>query len=195
MRGKRNIAELHYVDRMKHVVDIIRWACFPPDEEYIMVLPKQIFPLRDLGKVCLFNVVSDSLLVELWTQVIPQLAHRSDGIILTPNNLPHTGKKNKLMFKHKCPDDHTIDLQLGARLNYCKGGVEGMSDSVDGLGPPHRAYSLQTWDTQERHDFCEVSMSPARWASIGIPDPDSAAGVILGKNLYLFLRQAKKCRM
>lgn len=167
MSGKRNVASLTYQERMKHVVNIVRWGCFPPEDgnEHVMLLPKRIFPLKQLSR--------------LWDEVIPRLQHLSDGLILTPNRLPHTGKKNKLMFKYKRPEDHTIDLQLDRRLDHCKGEVEGLPCTVDGLGPPYLAYQLQTWDTQDRHDFCEISMSPERWAGIGIPNPDQARGVIL----------------
>jgi hypothetical protein len=167
MSGKRNVAALDYVSRMKHVVDIVRWGCFPPEDgnEHIQLLPKKLFPLTNLK--------------QLWFDIIPHLQHRCDGLILTPNELPHTGKKNKLMFKYKGPDDHTIDLQLDRKLDQCVGEVEGLPHTSDGLGPPYLAYQLQTWDTQDRHDFCEISMAPQRWASIGIPDPDRARGAIL----------------
>jgi len=182
MSGKRHVAKFNYVDRMKQVVDIVRWACFPPDDgnELVQLLPKQLFPLTDLQR--------------LWTEIMPKLQHRSDGLILTPNKLPHTGKKNKLMFKFKEPDDHTIDLQLDRRLDPLGDGMlkemEGLPHTADGLGPPYTAYHLQTWDTQVRHDFCEIAMSPHRWASIGIPDPDRARGVILG-NRFPFLQSTK----
>lgn len=167
MGGKRTVSAMTYTERMKKVQDIVRWGCFPSDDgqEQIMLLAKQIFPLSNLH--------------HLWNNVIPNLQHRTDGLILTPNDLPHTGKKNKLLFKYKSPEDHTIDLQLDRRLDFCRGEVEGLPSSVDGLGPPFMAYQLQTWDTQVRHDFCEISMSPARWTSIGIPTPDSAIGSIL----------------
>jgi len=167
MSGKPQVATLDYDARMKQVTDIVRWACFPPEDghEQIMLIAKHIVPLQDLPK--------------LWHTFIPKLAHHSDGLILTPKRLPHTGKKNKLMFKFKNPDDHTIDLQLDRRLDHCVGEVEGLPSDADGLGPPYSAFQLQTWDTHVRHDFCEVSMSPERWAAIGVPNPDQSAGVIL----------------
>jgi len=167
MAGKKQVAALDYKSRMNQVTDILRWGCFPPEDgnEQIMLLPKHIVPLKELST--------------LWYETIPNLAHQTDGLILTPNRLPHTGKKNKLMFKYKRPDDHTIDLQLDRRLDYCVGEVESLSSRVDGLGPPYSAFQLQTWDTHERHDFCEISMSPERWAAIGVPNPEQCPGIIL----------------
>lgn len=174
LAGKPHVATQPYRQRMEQVTNILRWACFPPDPEsraplQLQLLPKQLYPMKDLGRV--------------WHEIIPRLAHRSDGLILTPDKIPHTGKKNKLMFKYKEPSDHTIDLQLDRRLDHSVGDVEGMDSRQDGLGPPYPAYQLQTWDTRDRHDFCAVSMSPERWAQLGFtPEtggPDGHRGAIV----------------
>lgn len=90
---------------MQYVVDTIRWNSFPPDgcEEIFQMLAKQIYSLSELGT--LFNTI------------VPKLPHKSDGYILTPNELAHTGKKNKFAFKWKQPNDHTLDLKLDRPLN------------------------------------------------------------------------------
>jgi hypothetical protein len=151
---------------MTEVVNIVRWACVPPDNgnEMIQLLAKQIFKFKDLP--------------HLWREIIPRLAHRNDGLILTPADLPHQGKKNKLLFKFKGPNDHTIDLALGQK-------VETNQDdnlkplSPDGLGPPHTAFHLQTWDTQNYMNFCEIAMAPERWHAMGIDDPTRHPGIIV----------------
>ena len=165
--GNKNVAALCYKERMEHVTDLLRWHTFPPDSgfEYIVLLPKKIYPFRELA--------------HLWKVVIPNLPHRSDGLILTSNELPHEGKKNRFLFKYKLPDDHTLDLQLGHMLHESAGEVLELQDYDDGLGPPHPAFQLLTWNTKKMIPFDKISMSPNRWMSIGISDPTKCEGVIL----------------
>lgn len=153
--GNQRVALQTYQQRMYHVKQILRWQCFPADnpaQDLILMLPKQVFPISDLTK--------------LWNELIPELPHRCDGLIFTPNNLPHEGKKNKLLFKWKQPGDNTVDLQLGP------------------YNPADGSYSLLTWDTSQYFEFCNITMSMDQWQSIGISNPNNHLGSILECKFY-----------
>lgn len=164
MAGNTQIALQPYQQRMRRVADLVRWHCFPPDNAMhdLGMYAKQVYPLRNLH--------------DLWYKIMPRLPHRSDGLILTPNGLPHTGKKNKLLFKWKAPGDNTIDLRLADPVDA---EPDYTAVSLDGLGDPYQAYKLQTWDTSEYFDFCEIAMSSERWYAIEVGQPDERAGIIL----------------
>jgi hypothetical protein len=156
--GKREVAELSYHKRMYHVQELLRWHAFPPDDpraDFITMLAKSIFPLSEL--------------TQLWRNVIPALRHRCDGLIFTPNELPHTGKKNKMLFKWKQPVNHTVDLQLGP--------LSGERQEYNHFGYP--VFELYTWDTVNTYPFCQVSISLEQWASIGLSNPAASFGAIV----------------
>lgn len=147
--GKTDVAFEKYTERMYHVRELLRWHIFPPDNDLlntITFIPKQVFPLSELPHVV--------------DKVIPNLRHRSDGLILTCNTLPHQGKKNTLLFKYKLPKDHTLDLQLGECV-------------------AHNTYELLTWDTHVTHLFETVSLSREKWAAVGVQSPLAQKGCIL----------------
>lgn len=104
LAGSNDIALQNYHVRVQTIRDVLRFYCFPSEdgEDMFQVLPKRVYHFSDLRK--------------LWTQDIPALAHKNDGLVFTPDALPHRGKKSKEVFKWKRPQNHTIDLQLGERL-------------------------------------------------------------------------------
>lgn len=147
--GRPDVATLSYHRRMHHVTELLRWFTYPPKNpkhDIITLLPKPIYPLGEIRR--------------LWYDVIPNLHHRCDGLILTPNDLPHTGKKNRLLYKWKQPIDHTIDLQLAP-------------------GPNPHTWNLMTWDTVNYHLFCDVTVSPNVWMAAGIHDPQHFVNAIV----------------
>jgi hypothetical protein len=156
VRGKREVAHLNYQDRMYHVQELLRWHCFPPDQpemDFILLLPKQVFPLHQLA--------------HLWNDIIPKLHHRCDGLIFTPDNVPHIGKKNKLLFKWKQPCDHTIDLQLDRLTTEPKQRSR------------YPTFLLKTWDTISYIPFCEISLSYEEWRALGVEEGSKMLGAIV----------------
>ena len=153
--GNQGVASLSYQERMYHVQELLRWHCFPPDNprlDLVTILPKQVIPFSELPI--------------LWENIIPNLKHRCDGLILTPDTLPHTGKKNKFVFKWKHPADHTIDLQLEPPIVV----------PAENEWP---VFQLMTWDTVHLHPFGEIAMSLQEWNNIGVMDPYGLLGSIV----------------
>ena len=149
--GKVDVAKLSYTQRIQHIQELLRWNAFPPDnpaQDTITLLPKQVFQLAELPN--------------LWTNVIPKLRHRCDGLILTPDALPHTGKKNKLLFKWKHTENHTLDLMAQPSGTMSRSGA--------------LTFQLMTWDTVDLIPFTETTMPIERWKAIGIEDPRNFQG-------------------
>lgn len=147
--GKVEVAFEKYTERLYHVRELLRWHVFAPDDsrlDNITFLPKQVFPLRELSHVL--------------ENVIPNLHHRSDGLIFTCNTLPHEGKKDTFLFKYKRPKDHTLDLQLGP----CVG---------------ENTFQLLTWDTHVTHVFETVTLPRTKWTAVGVHSPMAQQGCIL----------------
>lgn len=178
LSGKTSVAQLNYVDRIRIVREVTMFYCFPsPDcNDMVQVLPKRIYPLHELPR--------------LWENDIPNLAHRCDGLIFTPNSLPHKGQKSKQLFKWKRPQDHTVDLQIGEVMEPNASTVKTVFDKRrDGeknwvqkeheFGRLWSSVVLYTWDTKEKIFFCTTAMSPEKWAEIEIDDPNRFFGNIV----------------
>lgn len=183
LSGNTSVSKLPYHDRIKLVRETIMFYSFPcapkEDGEYgdiVQLLPKRVYPFSELNR--------------LWLNEIPNLAHGCDGLIFTPDALPHCGQKCKELFKWKKPSEHTIDFQLGEMLEANNQSASTVFDSRreneklwvetdENYGRKWPSFVLYTWDTKEKIFFCTTAMSPAMWKSIDVPDPLSEKGIIL----------------
>jgi hypothetical protein len=198
LAGDKGVAKLNYSDRVRLVREAIMFYSFPGAPQYsnrevhqestnrktiknfdgdiVQVLPKRVYPFSELKK--------------LWNQEIPSLSHKNDGLVFTPNALPHKGKKCKELFKYKKPHEHTIDLQLGERLdpgNQCATSIfdkrrenEKLWKETDPrFGKNWPSYVLYTWDTKDYLVFGTTALAPEIWKSIDVNDPSTEKGIIL----------------
>lgn len=183
LSGKTAVSKLPYHERIKLVRETLTFYSFPsaPKEDgepsdIIQLLPKRVYPFSELNR--------------LWLHEIPNLTHKNDGLVLTPDALPHCGRKCKELFKWKKPHEHTIDFQLGEMLEPSNQSASTVFDprrdneklwvqTDDNYGRNWPSFVLYTWDTKEMLFFCTTAMSPEMWKRADIPDPRSEKGLIV----------------
>ena len=81
--------------------------------------------------------------------VIPFLPHATEGLILTPDNLPIKTGKHKLLFKLKQGEDHTMDLMAKYEPN-----------------DPQKRFAHLQWQVQEKNHNGTIITNKGNWPTV-----------------------------
>jgi len=90
-----HVADLHHSERLKHAYSAIQHIT---NAHNIFFDIKQFYPLKDIK--------------HYYDNVIPNLFHKTDGLIFTPEELPVTNGTHFKLFKWKECYDNTVDFSV-----------------------------------------------------------------------------------